>query len=115
MGRVPLDALRELAESLKRGLDLPHLYLTGSQSPKHPKTANDDSDIDFVCYPVDYKRRSKHYRRVNGRFRAKSQHPELDGKFVDIAVFDPKDPGRFRKMVKGHSIDYWRRFSVRLA
>lgn len=114
MGRIPLVTLRELAEDLKRGLDLPHLYLAGSQSPKYPGTVDDDSDIDFVCFPIDYKRRSGHYRRVNGRFRAKSKCPELDGKFVDIAVFDPKDPERFRKMIKGHSVDYWRRFNVRL-
>lgn len=115
MGRIPIDALRELAEDLKRGLNLPHLYLAGSQSPKHPGTVEDGSDIDFVCFPIDYKRRSRHYWRVNGRFRVKSKHPELDGKFVDIAVFDPKDPMRFQKMIKGHSVEYWRRFNVRLA
>lgn len=32
-----------------------------------------------------------------------------------IGVFDPKDPELKLKTIKGHSVDYWRRFNVRLA
>lgn len=115
MGRIPIELLRELAESMKRGFDLPHIFLAGSQSPKYLEEPKEDSDIDFVAFPIDYKRRSRHYRRVNGRFRVKSKRPELDGKFMCIGVFDPKDPELKLKTIKGHSVDYWRRFNVRLA
>jgi len=115
MGRIPIELLRELAEGLKRGFDLPNIYLTGSQSPIHPNEPRDDSDIDLVTYPFDYQERIDHYRKVNGRFRIKSsKHPELDGRLLCIGVFDPKDHTLSRRLVKGHSIEYWRRYMVKL-
>lgn len=115
MGCIPIEILKELAENVKRGFDLPHIFLAGSQSPKYPGEPKDDSDIDFVAFPIDYNRRRKHYQRVNGRFSVKSKRPELNGRFMCVGVFDPKDPELKMKTIKGHSVDYWRKFNVRLA
>jgi len=114
--RLPLELLKRLAEEVKQEFKLPHVFLAGSQSPKYPTPPRKDSDIDFVAYPLDYRSRRTHYESVNRRWQIeKSKHPLLDGRWVCIGVFDPRDPANDEKLIKGKTVNWWRRYNVRLA
>jgi hypothetical protein len=114
--RLPLELLKRLAEEVKQDFDLPNVFLSGSQSPKYPKPPRRDSDIDFVSFPLDYRSRRKHYEQVSRRWRIeRSKHPLLNGRWVCIGVFDPKDPENNRRLIKGKPVNWWRRYNLRLA
>jgi len=115
LARLPQELLKQLAEEVKQDFKLPNVFLSGSQSPKYPKPPRKDSDIDFVSFPPDYRSRRTHYESVNKRWQIHSKHPLLNGRWVCIGVFDPKDPENDRKLIKGKPVNWWRRYNLRLA
>lgn len=112
--RLPIDILKEIARDTKRQLDLPNVWVGGSQSPNYHREPS-TGDIDFFSYPPDYKQRRKHYERVSRRYQLKSEHPALDGKYVDVIAFDREDPLYDKMMLHGHSVRWWERFNIKLA